>query len=300
MTRFVGDSLAVRAGRKKGGITSKQMKKEMEEYLATGVHAALAEASTSRSQQVAALPDKDVRRPFVFFDIKVGRKILGRLVIEIFEDMLPVTARHFANRCRHGATDTFQGTALHYIVPGLAAYGGLSKGYKGAGVEIKRSNRLRHAQRGAVSISESGSEFAIAFGRSLTLDSTHQVIGRVNIGDDVLTQLEALETDKDDCPLERVSIAASGTTNPEGTHESLDEAQAAAARRRETPEQAAARLKQESAQARGALQEALATGLQQPRKPDAGPPDKGKRGMLDAMLGDLSGSDVSSSDEEED
>ena len=54
--------------------------------------------------------------------------IVGRLVVEIFEDQLPTTARHFMNRCREGMEDTFKGTVVHKLVPDLAAFGGQSKG----------------------------------------------------------------------------------------------------------------------------------------------------------------------------
>lgn len=52
----------------------------------------------------------------------------GRLVIEIFEDQLPTTARRFMNRCREGMEDTFKGTVVHKLVTDLAAFGGQSKG----------------------------------------------------------------------------------------------------------------------------------------------------------------------------
>ena len=54
--------------------------------------------------------------------------LAGRLVVEIFEDQLPTTARHLMNRCREGMEGTFKGTVIHKLVPDLAAFGGLSRG----------------------------------------------------------------------------------------------------------------------------------------------------------------------------
>ena len=54
--------------------------------------------------------------------------VAGRLVIEIFEDLIPTTARHLMNRCREGMEDTFKNTAMHKLIPDLAAFGGLSRG----------------------------------------------------------------------------------------------------------------------------------------------------------------------------
>jgi hypothetical protein len=49
--------------------------------------------------------------------------------MEIFEDKLPLAARHFIGRCGSGASDTFQGSSIHKLVPGLAAFGGRSSRY---------------------------------------------------------------------------------------------------------------------------------------------------------------------------
>ena len=54
--------------------------------------------------------------------------VAGRLVIEVFEELLPIEARHFITRCQPGSSDTFQGTHLHRLVQDLAAFGGVSKG----------------------------------------------------------------------------------------------------------------------------------------------------------------------------
>lgn len=40
--------------------------------------------------------------------------------------MVPLAARTFVNRCRPGSTGSFQGTAVHKALRGLAVYTGLS------------------------------------------------------------------------------------------------------------------------------------------------------------------------------
>ena len=55
------------------------------------------------------------------------RLLAGRLVIEVFEELLPVEARHFITRCQQGSSDSFQGTQVHRLVQDLAAFGGQTK-----------------------------------------------------------------------------------------------------------------------------------------------------------------------------
>ncbi len=50
----------------------------------------------------------------------------GRVVVEVFIDMVPLAARTFVNRCRPGSTGSFQGTSVHRALRGLAVYTGLS------------------------------------------------------------------------------------------------------------------------------------------------------------------------------
>ncbi|KAL3147461.1 hypothetical protein ABBQ38_014519 [Trebouxia sp. C0009 RCD-2024] len=180
MTRFIGEAVGQRSGRSKG-TTSKDLRKEMEDFQKTGRHAELVQASAA--DRVAALPERDMNRPHVFLDLKQGSKLLGRLVVEVFEDLLPTTSRHFMNRCREGMEDTFKGTVVHKLVPDLAAFGGQSKGYKQQGsTKLKQHAKLRHSQRGAVSISLTGAELAITLQKALTLDDSHQESFRCALG----------------------------------------------------------------------------------------------------------------------
>lgn len=51
-----------------------------------------------------------------------------RILIEVFEDRVPVAAQAFLNRCREGSVDGYQGTPVHKLVQNLGVFGGLSKG----------------------------------------------------------------------------------------------------------------------------------------------------------------------------
>lgn len=47
--------------------------------------------------------------------------------------------------------------------------------YKGAGIRVRRYDRLHHNHAGVVSLSGNGSEVAISLTKSTTLDSDYQV-----------------------------------------------------------------------------------------------------------------------------
>lgn len=81
-----------------------------------------------------------------------------------------------------------------------------------------------------------------------------QVVGRVHLGMGILDKLNSAELDYKDIPISPITVAACGLTDSQGTHQSLQEAEAAIARQKETPEQAAARLQAEAATAKDALQ----------------------------------------------
>lgn len=295
MTRFIGEAVGQRSGRSKG-TSAKDLRKEMEDFQKSGRHAELDQAAAA--ERVPALPERDMNRPHIFLDLRQNNKLLGRLVIEIFEDLLPTTARHLMNRCREGMEDTFKSTSVHKLIPDLAAFGGLSRGYKQhSSTKLKQNGKLHHSQKGALSISLTGAEFAITFAKALTLDSSHQVVGRVHVGMDILDKLNNTEVDFKDKPVVPVTISSCGMTDAQGTHESVEETAAALAKETETPEQAAARLQADAASVKDALQDALQAGLGQKRKAEepTKPAAIGKRRYLDA-LDDASDSNSDSDD----
>ncbi|PRW33518.1 hypothetical protein C2E21_7678 [Chlorella sorokiniana] len=304
-TRFVGDAVAVRGKAK--GYTSRDQKKDMETFLATGVHPEVERARAAQQEVVPPLPERSTQRHHVFMDISVNGQVRGRFVIELFDDIAPVAAMAFRNRCSEGASDTFKGTAIQKVVRDMGAFGGQTARFR-EGMHMKRYTELRHSEDGLASISLQGAEFCITLGRALGMDTTHQVVGRLSAGRDLLPLLNAVKTDANDAPQHRIKVARCGFTDAAGTLEDFDEAGAGAGgNKAETAEEAAARVKLEAAKARESVREALQTGLEasgsKRKQPEGGSSGAGgggskpaaKKGMLDSMLGDIS----SSSDEEE-
>ncbi len=47
-------------------------------------------------------------------------------MVELFDDVAPMAVSLFRSRCGESASDTFQGTAVHRVVPELGIFGGRS------------------------------------------------------------------------------------------------------------------------------------------------------------------------------
>ena len=76
MTKFESEAIGVRSGRQKGGLpTAKERKKELEEFVKTGVHAS--QALARNQPAIPTLPERDPHRPHVFMDFRVGPAALG-------------------------------------------------------------------------------------------------------------------------------------------------------------------------------------------------------------------------------
>ena len=109
-------------------------------------------------------------------------------------------------------------------------------------MQVRRYSRLHHNHAGVVSLSADGSEVAVTTAKASSLDKdyqvTHtaavcsgchamahssprhaepvasvQVVARVHKGMDMLPRLNALPVDKDDQPMQRITITACGISD---------------------------------------------------------------------------------------
>mgnify|MGYP001272479407 CR=1 FL=1 len=70
--------------------------------------------------------------PIVFFDIKIGDFIAGRITFELFADTCPFTAENFRCLCTgekgigpvHGKKLHYKGSRFHRILEGFCIHGG--------------------------------------------------------------------------------------------------------------------------------------------------------------------------------
>ncbi|KAL3678280.1 hypothetical protein R1sor_021236 [Riccia sorocarpa] len=136
------------------------------------------------------------QNPRCWMDIAVDDNVIGRLVIEVREDIVPKTAKNFIGLCTGEYGNSYKGSLIYRVVPGFMAQGG-DCGKPIYGKKFEDENFKLPHQVGVVSMANTGphtngTQFFIALGDCSSLDGIHVVFGKVVQGKEVLKQLEAL------------------------------------------------------------------------------------------------------------
>lgn len=151
----------------------------------------------------------------------------GTIEVELYKDMMPVTAGNFEKLVQEGF---YNGIQFHRVINGFMIQGGdpntktsnaLLYGTGGPGYSIQDehiANELLSNVRGTISMANSGpnsggSQFFINLADNVALDfnkeplsSKHPVFGRVIKGMDVVDAIAVVETNERDLPVEAVVI----------------------------------------------------------------------------------------------
>lgn len=165
-----------------------------------------------------------------FFDIQIDGAPVGRVVMELFDDLVPRTAKNFLMLCTGQAglgkvTEKplhYKGSLFHRVIKNFMVQGGDFSAGNGTGGESiyggvfdDESFVIKHDQPFMLSMANrgkdtNGSQFFITTKHAPHLDGVHVVFGKVISGQDVITQIENLKVNAKCRPVADVIIANCG------------------------------------------------------------------------------------------
>lgn len=177
-----------------------------------------AESATAEGQ-----PDlkKSRKNPQVYFDIKIGKASVGRIIMLLRADVVPRTVENFRCLCTGEKGFGFKNSSFHRIIPGFMLQGGDFTNHDGTGGrsiygrKFEDENfQLKHSGPGILSMANSGpntngSQFFLTVEKTDWLDNKHVVFGNVISGLNVVKKIEQFGT-KSGKPTEKIVIASSG------------------------------------------------------------------------------------------